>query len=528
MNIIQSFWSLPSKVNPTSAFGRNNGGWLNERQHAMSWSLSCLKLKQFYPDIKLFTDTEGMDWLINKLALPYNDVDCCLDNISHFNPTLWALAKLYTYSLQEEPFLHIDSDVYIWKPFDQNFLNNDLIAQNLEFDLNGNADGSIYIDTALKLQSMLESLPEAIEIAINELYTTGRIQGYNTGIVGGRNTDFFKEYTRLVFGFLEKETHIHYESRDMSFFEQLFLYGLAFSKKLDVSVLYGEQLAVSPSAYAIMMQFNLIPITENYIHVVGIGKRNEMPSSQVELRLRYEFPVAYQHIGSVYGEKLQYYYYKQDERPITFELEKNFPCCLHLLNKINPSDKKDSLSSFSKTVENLITDDLNTTDLQLLSDFFQLEKFESTIKNLPLQQGTSDNQLLNFLYTLSPDEFLELKFKLNSQTVNLTTMYFKYPAEIPAGCLLDVYKNYANGRPSFDMRWVLLTKNKDCIKIEELHSWAMLLTFYENKPASGVDLLKYIKTENFYKGSSSEDLSQQVLAFITVYSICFNYLILTN
>ena len=41
-NIIHSFWSLPSNKDKTTEHDRNNGGFLSEKHHAMSWALSCL------------------------------------------------------------------------------------------------------------------------------------------------------------------------------------------------------------------------------------------------------------------------------------------------------------------------------------------------------------------------------------------------------------------------------------------------------------------------------------------------------
>lgn len=40
--------------------------------------------------------------------------------------------KYLAYSNQKEPFIHIDGDVFIWKPFSKEIETADLIAQNKE------------------------------------------------------------------------------------------------------------------------------------------------------------------------------------------------------------------------------------------------------------------------------------------------------------------------------------------------------------------------------------------------------------
>ena len=105
-NIIHSFWSLPSNKDKTTEHDRNNGGFLSEKHHAMSWALSCLSWKKHYGRILLFTDIKGKEWLIDKLQLPYDEVNVCLDNINDVNPIYYAYPKLYVYSLQYFYFLY--------------------------------------------------------------------------------------------------------------------------------------------------------------------------------------------------------------------------------------------------------------------------------------------------------------------------------------------------------------------------------------------------------------------------------------
>jgi hypothetical protein len=114
---IQSFWSC----NQTNLLS-TNAGWLAPEYNLMGWTLSCLQLKQYFNEVVLYTDSIAARMLIDYLKLPYNEVICTMDALNHYNPELWALPKIYTYSVQQQPFLHVDGDVFIWERFDNDLL----------------------------------------------------------------------------------------------------------------------------------------------------------------------------------------------------------------------------------------------------------------------------------------------------------------------------------------------------------------------------------------------------------------------
>lgn len=123
--IVQSYWSKAYQNTP-------NSGWAFRESHYMSWALSCLQLKQFYDEIELVTDSEGADLLINKLHLPYTSCLTILDKLKNENPAIWALGKIAAYEVQQEPFIHVDGDIYIWKPFPKRIEEVGIVAQNIE------------------------------------------------------------------------------------------------------------------------------------------------------------------------------------------------------------------------------------------------------------------------------------------------------------------------------------------------------------------------------------------------------------
>lgn len=102
MKIVQTFW------HGNNSLLDNSFGWMNPQYHLMSWALSCLSLKDNYQNIVLYTDSHGYEIFAEQLKLPYTDIIIQYDNLTCPEPH-WAYPKLLTYSLQKEPFIHVDS-----------------------------------------------------------------------------------------------------------------------------------------------------------------------------------------------------------------------------------------------------------------------------------------------------------------------------------------------------------------------------------------------------------------------------------
>lgn len=176
IKILHSFWSKPSlKIQNLHADDRASGGWSDKKYHLMSWALSCLRVKEYYDRIELVTDEKGKDLLIDKLQLPYTKVLIKLNALDKYNPDLWTLSKIYACSIQKEPFIHIDNDVYIWKKFSTDIELAPLVAQNIELN------HTFYQD----LLNQIENIFTIPDVIVEERKRTPDIFAANTGIVGG-------------------------------------------------------------------------------------------------------------------------------------------------------------------------------------------------------------------------------------------------------------------------------------------------------------------------------------------------------
>lgn len=287
MNIIQSFWSC-NKENLL----KENFGWLAPEYNLMSWALSCLQLNKFYKDITLYADTASARMLIDILKLPYSNVVCELDMLNHFHENLWALPKIYSYSKQDKPFLHVDGDVYIWKEFDDELMSGDLIAQNKE------AATDYYEAKFSQLETSLIYFPSVIQA---ERKNNNLMYAYNAGIFGGHDIDFFRRYANEAFEFVINNNSALQEINVTDFnifFEQYLFYCMAKDESKQIHLLFNE--VIGDNQYTGFGDFIEVPHNKQYLHLLGVYKRNNQVCSQLADRLRLDYPEYYYKIISLF------------------------------------------------------------------------------------------------------------------------------------------------------------------------------------------------------------------------------------
>jgi hypothetical protein len=78
----------------------------------------------------LVTDDAGARMLVDGLGLQFTRVSTELNALAKHDPDWWNLGKIHAYHLQMEPFVHIDSDVFLWKRLPPRLEHADVFAQN--------------------------------------------------------------------------------------------------------------------------------------------------------------------------------------------------------------------------------------------------------------------------------------------------------------------------------------------------------------------------------------------------------------
>ena len=276
MKIIQSFWSRPLIYR-----GTKNTGWPSFEFYLMSWCLSALLLKKHYGKIELYTDDLGKELLINLLGLPYSRVDCSLNELDKYNPRYWALGKVYTYGIQDKPFLHLDNDVFLFKKFDDYFFDYELIAQNIDFNI------PIYSKCLKELEQNNIVLPSFCrKVEIDSIYSA------NLGITGGHSIRFFEKLSNVCFGFIKNNSEFMHtlDIESMAvIYEQLFFFQLAKQLNIPINFFFNN----IDSGFQDFTSFSNYKKNNFYVHLISTYKKNLKKIWHMEQQLRKEFPSYY-------------------------------------------------------------------------------------------------------------------------------------------------------------------------------------------------------------------------------------------
>jgi hypothetical protein len=223
----------------------------------------------------------GAELLIGKLNLPYTRVRTELDQLNHYHPDLWALGKIYAYSVQDAPFLHADGDVYIWSKFEERIETAPLAAQHEEVDY-------AWYGEAFE-QTTFRYLPDAVrrDREVNKVFT-----GINAGVLGGNRVDLINRYAREAFKFVDNNVEFLSGIEIANFniiFEQYLFYCITQQQGQPVEYCFP---LITKDFYS-LAEFSGIPSKVQYVHPMGFNKLQPKVGENMANRLRLEFPDYY-------------------------------------------------------------------------------------------------------------------------------------------------------------------------------------------------------------------------------------------
>ncbi len=187
MRAVWSFWSKPFHT----YYGHI---WAKPLHHLLAWGLSVNAASRHYPETVLITDRAGKELLVDHLGLPFVHVSTELERLCNVDPGWWALGKLVAYSLQDRPFVHLDTDVFLWKALPLYLTESPAFAQYPEgFYENGPYYRPQDIEWAFS-QEGLKLPSEWIWARSNRNHFTAE----NCGILGGSEPEFLRYYARTA------------------------------------------------------------------------------------------------------------------------------------------------------------------------------------------------------------------------------------------------------------------------------------------------------------------------------------------
>ena len=199
MKIVQSLWTKPLLLDVQH--GKVSGGWPTWDHYWASWVLSAWQAHLTHGTVDLVTDRVGAEILVNELQLPFRHVSLALDEIpTEAHPALWAYGKIVAYeehARNGNPFIHIDSDVYLWKPLPARVTNAAIAAQCYEWAPQYPPFHDIYTRPRQTMRALMKHLPRAWTPHAKDDHAI------NMGIFGGNDLDTIAEYCSQVRSFVE-------------------------------------------------------------------------------------------------------------------------------------------------------------------------------------------------------------------------------------------------------------------------------------------------------------------------------------
>lgn len=291
MKIIQTFWSAGKDLMKESF------GWKTPEYNLMSWTMSCYSLRQHFDDVELYTDSIGYKLLIETLGLPYTKVHLVFDDFQCL-PQHWALAKIKTYSLQTEPFLHVDGDIFLPNPLPEDVLSAPVITQNEEIVTQYYHN---MMDIIFKHFDF--SFSKFTEKAIEE----GTLDSYNMGFFGGNDLDFIHRYCDEVFRFVKRNQINDPDSENSRiicniFFEQVMLAAFASSEHQRIAGIHP--VPVADNGYTVGEFCNLDAYERmHFLHILGGHKRKQQVLEMMERAMFALYPDQYLKIMSMFTQE---------------------------------------------------------------------------------------------------------------------------------------------------------------------------------------------------------------------------------
>ncbi len=191
MKAIMSFWSEPMLNRPN--FILSNDHIAN---NYACWCLSVATAKQHYSSLTLFTDKLGYDILINKLKLPFDNVEVVLDEaLAYVSNRFWCAGKLVAQALTKAPYVHIDSDHFTLSKPDLDF------KDVLGFSTHTFPVTTFYISAINYLKTLNFKFTP---LEMQDIENCTDLFSVNCGLIGFQDNKIKDAYLELAWDFLNR------------------------------------------------------------------------------------------------------------------------------------------------------------------------------------------------------------------------------------------------------------------------------------------------------------------------------------
>jgi len=253
----------------------------------LSWILSFETARRHYPETALFTDEEGAELLVGQLRLPFGYVSTELSALADADPSWWVMGKLWTYRLQQGPFVHVDNDVFLWTRLPAELEAAPVFGQNPEsFPL---APESWYRPERYTrgLRRHGGWMPDEWRWAAGR----SSARAICCGIMGGNDAGFLRYYADLALQMLKHPRNravwplVGANAGDNVLFEQYLLAACVDYHRVEARYLF-DSMEQSFDGQAASRA--------GYTHLIGGAKKNPALARSLEARVARDYPDAYE------------------------------------------------------------------------------------------------------------------------------------------------------------------------------------------------------------------------------------------
>jgi len=177
-------------------------------------NFALTQYKKYYNNIYLITDTEGKELFKD---VKFTEIFNILDIVPKKYEDVWSLGKMYAIrhiaSLKKQ-FCHSDMDFFIKKPFKENIINAEVFAQSYEYSpflwgmhycvgfFNDLCKNKYLATDAFKQLNSTSVIPERSIVSKKDSFPFSPIP-LCCGVLGGKNYDFFYEYSNTSIKMVE-------------------------------------------------------------------------------------------------------------------------------------------------------------------------------------------------------------------------------------------------------------------------------------------------------------------------------------
>lgn len=195
---VWSFWSKPFRHNSRTV-------WPSQRHHLLAWVLSVEAARRHYPQTTLVTDDFGAVMLVDGIGLHFDQVSTELNTLEEAHPEWWGLGKLYAYRSQTEPFVHIDSDCFLWRRLPPRLEHAGVFGQSPETFA---YDEPTFYQPG-RIVATLDSTKGWVPPELRWFNARHGNWAVNCGILGGSRSEFIRHYADSAIALIEHPANQH-------------------------------------------------------------------------------------------------------------------------------------------------------------------------------------------------------------------------------------------------------------------------------------------------------------------------------